>query len=212
MSSASGAKRTESWLADPRPKSNPLAAGRWRLFAPLNYHGERRTAKLGQSQCIQMMGGISPEAAVIFYNSAPYAFDGFIFADRDALHACPHAHWVAGFSAITWDFTIGTIPKTILFQKRKRYLAEEGNLTPFFLIPILFIGILSAIWFCRSESWRLFFVQAGACALSFYAHVFFGRQRISRGGVLPAAFFVVQENARTPFRSSSPCGQKLCSD
>ncbi len=62
----------------------------------------------------------------------------------------------------------------------KKYLAEEGNLTPFFLIPILFIGILSYLVLPLN----LFFVQAGACALSFYAHVFFDKEYHVEGSCL----------------------------
>jgi sterol desaturase/sphingolipid hydroxylase (fatty acid hydroxylase superfamily) len=54
----------------------------------------------------------------------------------------------------------------------KKYLADEGNLTPFFLIPVLFIGLLSYLALPTS----IFIVQAIACALSFYAHVFFDKE------------------------------------
>ena len=54
----------------------------------------------------------------------------------------------------------------------KKYLAEEGNLTPFFLIPVLFVGALSYLLLPPD----IFAVQAIAGALSFYAHVFFDKE------------------------------------
>jgi len=54
----------------------------------------------------------------------------------------------------------------------KKYLAAEGNLTPFFLIPVLLIGVLSYLVLPTD----LFLVQAVACVLSFYAHVFFDKE------------------------------------
>jgi hypothetical protein len=52
------------------------------------------------------------------------------------------------------------------------YLGDEGNTTPYFFIPILIIGG-SAYWLLPLY---LFVVMAAACAVSFYAHVFFDKE------------------------------------
>lgn len=52
------------------------------------------------------------------------------------------------------------------------YLGEEGNNTPFFLIPI---GLVVAITYFVMPI-DLFVVQMVACAVSFYAHVFFDKE------------------------------------
>ena len=52
------------------------------------------------------------------------------------------------------------------------YLGEEGNITPFFLIPIGLVGAIT--YFILPID--LFIVQMVACAASYYAHVFFDRE------------------------------------
>jgi sterol desaturase/sphingolipid hydroxylase (fatty acid hydroxylase superfamily) len=52
------------------------------------------------------------------------------------------------------------------------YLSEEGNNTPFFLIPIGLVGTIT--YFLLPID--LFVVQIAACAASFYAHVLFDKE------------------------------------
>ena len=52
------------------------------------------------------------------------------------------------------------------------YLGDEGNITPFFFIPVFAVGALS--YFVLPLD--LFVVQVCACAASFYAHVFFDKE------------------------------------
>jgi hypothetical protein len=54
----------------------------------------------------------------------------------------------------------------------KVYLDNEGNNTPFFLIPVFLAGAFT--YFILPT--ELFIVQAVACAASFYAHVFFDKE------------------------------------
>jgi hypothetical protein len=49
------------------------------------------------------------------------------------------------------------------------YLGDEGNITPFFFIPVFLVG--ACTYFVLPTD--LFVVQAIACAVSFYAHVYF---------------------------------------
>ena len=52
------------------------------------------------------------------------------------------------------------------------YLGDEGNNTPFFLIPAFLVGICSYLVLPVD----LFVVQLVTCAASFYAHVFFDKE------------------------------------
>lgn len=52
------------------------------------------------------------------------------------------------------------------------YLGEEGNNTPYFLIPIGLVGTIT--YFLLPID--LFVVQIAACAASFYAHVLFDKE------------------------------------
>lgn len=52
------------------------------------------------------------------------------------------------------------------------YLGNEGNNTPYFFIPVLFVGIFT--YFLLPLD--LFVVQVIACSASFYAHVFFDKE------------------------------------
>jgi hypothetical protein len=52
------------------------------------------------------------------------------------------------------------------------YLGDEGNTTPYFLIPVLLVGVCA--YFILPLS--VFAVMAIACAASFYAHVFFDKE------------------------------------
>ena len=54
----------------------------------------------------------------------------------------------------------------------KVYLGEEGNNTPFFLIPVFLVGAFAYLLLPMD----LFLVQVVACAASFYAHVFFDKE------------------------------------
>ena len=53
-----------------------------------------------------------------------------------------------------------------------RSRGEEGNNTPYFMIPVLLVG--TASYFLLP--FDLFLVQTAACAASFYAHVFFDKE------------------------------------
>ena len=52
------------------------------------------------------------------------------------------------------------------------YLGDEGNNTPFFLIPVFLVG--ACTYFVLPPD--LFVVQVVACAASFYAHVLFDKE------------------------------------
>jgi sterol desaturase/sphingolipid hydroxylase (fatty acid hydroxylase superfamily) len=54
----------------------------------------------------------------------------------------------------------------------KTYLGDEGNNTPFFIIPIFLVGVCTYFLL----PFDLFVVQAIACAASFYAHIFFDKE------------------------------------
>jgi hypothetical protein len=62
----------------------------------------------------------------------------------------------------------------------KRYLGDEGNITPFFLVPVFLVGAFSYF----VVPFELFVVQVAACAASFYAHVFFDKQYHVEGSQL----------------------------
>ncbi len=53
-----------------------------------------------------------------------------------------------------------------------RYMAEEGNNTPYFLIPVFMVG--AGAYFVLPLDF--FVVVSAACAASFYAHVFFDKE------------------------------------
>ena len=52
------------------------------------------------------------------------------------------------------------------------YLGDEGNNTPFFFIPVFFVGAFTYVVLPSD----LFVVLVIACAASFYAHVFFDNE------------------------------------
>lgn len=54
----------------------------------------------------------------------------------------------------------------------KTYLDDEGNNTPYFLIPVGLVGIGTYLIL----PFDIFVVQIVACAASFYAHVFFDKE------------------------------------
>jgi sterol desaturase/sphingolipid hydroxylase (fatty acid hydroxylase superfamily) len=54
----------------------------------------------------------------------------------------------------------------------RTYVGDEGNITPFFFIPVFLVG--ACTYFILPVD--LFVVQAIACAASFYAHVFFDKE------------------------------------
>lgn len=52
------------------------------------------------------------------------------------------------------------------------YLGDQGNNTPFFLIPVFLVGVCTFLLLPID----LFMVQVVACAASFYAHVFLDKE------------------------------------
>src|SRR6202451_2507492 len=54
----------------------------------------------------------------------------------------------------------------------RRYLGEEGNITPYFFIPLFLVG--GCAYFLLPLN--LFVVMIVVCAASFYAHVFFDKE------------------------------------
>ncbi len=52
------------------------------------------------------------------------------------------------------------------------YLGDEGNITPFFFIPIVVVGVCSYVLLPLD----IFAIQICACAASFYAHVLFDNE------------------------------------
>ena len=62
----------------------------------------------------------------------------------------------------------------------RTYLAEEGNNTPFFFIPVLLVG--GVTYFLLPVD--LFVVLVIACTASFYAHVFFDKEYHVEGSLL----------------------------
>ena len=54
----------------------------------------------------------------------------------------------------------------------QRYLGDQGNNTPFFFFPVFLVG--ACTYFVLP--FDLFVAQAIACAVSFYAHVFFDKE------------------------------------
>ena len=57
------------------------------------------------------------------------------------------------------------------------YLAEEGNNTPYFLIPV-FLVVAGTYFLLPLE---LFVTEVAACVASFYAHVFFDKEYHKEG-------------------------------
>jgi hypothetical protein len=68
----------------------------------------------------------------------------------------------------------------------KKYLAEEGNLTPFFFIPVFFHWIIELFGFAARP---LRHPGSGLFAVVLCPRLF--RQGISRRGIVPAAIFLV---------------------
>ena len=60
------------------------------------------------------------------------------------------------------------------------YLAEEGNNTPYFLIPV-FLVVAGTYFVLPLE---LFITEIAACGASFYAHVFFDKEYHKEGSAL----------------------------
>src|SRR5260370_7819741 len=54
----------------------------------------------------------------------------------------------------------------------RTYLGDEGNNTPFFFIPVFFVGACTYLLL----PFDLFVFQVVACAPPFYAHLFFDKQ------------------------------------
>lgn len=86
----------------------------------------------------------------------------------------------------------------------KVYLNDEGNNTPFFLVPVFLAGVFT--FFVLPTD--LFLVQVVACAVSFYAHVFFDKEYHVEGSRLlrfawfrrkQALHFVHHRHAKTNF-------------
>jgi hypothetical protein len=62
----------------------------------------------------------------------------------------------------------------------RTYLGDEGNNTPFFVIPVFLVGVCTYLLLPVD----LFVVQVVACAGSFYAHVFFDKEYHVEGSQL----------------------------
>ncbi len=88
---------------------------------------------------------------LIHYKVAHHPLGGRIYRDHLNFH---HTHYSEG------HLVSGT------------YLGDEGNTTPYFLIPVFLVGGC-AYWLLPLN---LFVVMAVACAASFYAHVFFDKE------------------------------------
>lgn len=81
----------------------------------------------------------------------------------------------------------------------RTYLGDEGNLTPYFFIPVFLVG--GCAYFLLPLN--LFVVMVIASAASFYAHVFFDKQYHVEGSRLQK-FCLVQTPAGTALYPSPP--------
>jgi hypothetical protein len=88
---------------------------------------------------------------LIHYKIAHHPIGGKIFRNHITFH---HAHY-SGDHLVS-----GT------------YLGDEGNTTPYFVIPVLLAGACAYLLM----SFDLFIVAAVACVASFYAHVYFDKE------------------------------------
>ena len=96
---------------------------------------------------------------LIHYKLAHHRFGGKLFDNHINFH---HTHY-------SKDHLVS-----------QTYLGDEGNITPFFFIPVVIIGAFS---YCVLPL-DLFVVQVCACAASFYAHVFFDKEYHVEGSYL----------------------------
>lgn len=99
-----------------------------------------------------------------------YASDHVVCADVDALQAWPPPHGGGHFFRNHINFHHVCYSKDHLVSPV--YLGNEGNNTPFFLIPMVLIG--ACAFFLLPLP--LFIVGVAVCAASFYAHVFFDKE------------------------------------
>lgn len=97
-------------------------------------------------------------------------------------------HLVMSFSQTLMHYKLGHHPMGRMFFRNhinfhhvhyskdhlvsRAYLGNEGNNTPYFFIPVFLIGAFLYIVL----PFRFFIVVAVACAISFYAHVFFDKE------------------------------------
>ncbi|HWS96368.1 MAG TPA: hypothetical protein VN620_07840 [Candidatus Methylomirabilis sp.] len=86
------------------------------------------------------------------------------------------------------------------------YLGDEGNNTPFFFIPVFLVGGCTYLVLPVD----LFVVQVVACAVSFYAHVFFDKEYHVEGSRLQRC--MVQTETGTALRSSPAREQQFRGD
>jgi hypothetical protein len=87
----------------------------------------------------------------------------------------------------------------------RTYLGEEGNITPYFFIPIFLVGGCA---YCLLPL-NLFLVMVVASAASFYAHVFFDKEYHVEGSRLQRfAWFRRQQELRFVHHrhANSPAG------
>jgi len=132
------------------------------------------------------------------------AFDHVICADAHALQARPPFNGGKFFrNHINFHHTYYSKDHLI----SRAYLGDEGNNTPFFFVPVFLVG--ACTYFVLPVD--LFVVQVVACAVSFYAHVFF-RQGIPRRGIAASAVCMVQTETGTALRSSPAREQQFRGD
>ncbi len=86
-------------------------------------------------------------------------------------------HWTLGHRAIGGRFFHNHINFHHTYYSKDHlvsaeYLGEGGNNTPYFFIPVLLVGFGTYLLLPT----EFFVVQAVACALSFYAHVYFDKE------------------------------------
>jgi Fatty acid hydroxylase superfamily len=94
---------------------------------------------------------ISFGQTVIHYKVSHHRIGGLFFRNHINFH---HTHYSAGHLVSS------------------TYLGDEGNITPYFLIPVFLVG--GCVYFLLPLN--LFVVMTISAAASFYAHVFFDKE------------------------------------
>ena len=94
-------------------------------------------------------------------------------------------HYKLGHHPIGWKFFRNHINFHHTYYSEYRlvspkYLGDEGNNTPFFFIPVFLIGAYTYLLLLLD----FFLVVVFACAMSFYAHVFFDKEHHVEGSRL----------------------------
>jgi hypothetical protein len=108
------------------------------------------------------------QATAISHDCHRYAFGHVVCADADALQTRPPSGGKFFRNHIIFHHTYYSKDHLV----SQTYLGDEGNNTPFFFIPVFLVG--ACTYFVLP--FDLFVVQAVACAVSFYAHVFFDKE------------------------------------